>query len=136
MSEYRNVFGIFAPRGYFQGKILLGMCHWHLRTPTHCSQLLVSDCFVANYRPHLSQFGHYSLFLVYFVANYRPHLSSFFFFTLKVPKKCDPILVTLLKLLEKMTPLKSVESWKCNLIQRHIPSSPLLGGGVQTDFPL
>ena len=42
---------------------------------------------------------HYSLFLVYFVANnYKPHLSHFWandFLTLKVPKKCDPILVTI-----------------------------------------
>ena len=51
---------------------------------------------------------HYDLFLVYFVANYKPHLSHFWandFLTLKVPKKCDPILVTLLKMLEKATPL-------------------------------
>ena len=51
---------------------------------------------------------HYSLFLVYFVANYKPHLSHFWandFLTLKVPKKCDPILVTLLKMLEKATQL-------------------------------
>ena len=42
---------------------------------------------------------HYSLFLGYFVANYKPHLSHFWandFLTLKVPKKCDPIQVTLL----------------------------------------
>ena len=41
---------------------------------------------------------HYSLFLVYSVANYKPHLSHFWandFLTLKVPKKCDPILVTI-----------------------------------------
>ena len=52
--------------------------------------------------------SHYSLFLVFFVANYKPHLSHFWandFLTLKVPKKCDPILVTLLKMLEKATPL-------------------------------
>ena len=51
---------------------------------------------------------HYSLFLGYFVANYKPHLSHIWandFLTLKVPKKCDPILVTLLKMLEKATPL-------------------------------
>ena len=51
---------------------------------------------------------HYSLFLVYFVANYKPHLSHFWendFLTLKVPKKCDPILVTLLKMFEKAIPL-------------------------------
>ena len=39
---------------------------------------------------------------------YKPHLSHFWandFLTLKVPKKCDPILVTLLKMLEKSTPL-------------------------------
>ena len=51
---------------------------------------------------------HYSLFLVYFEANYKPHLSHFWandFLTLKVPKKCDTILVTLLKMLEKATPL-------------------------------
>ena len=48
--------------------------------------------------PILVTFGHYSLFLVYFVANYRPHLSHFWannFLTLKVTKKCEPILVTL-----------------------------------------
>ena len=51
---------------------------------------------------------HYSLFLVYFVANYKPHLSHFwanYFLTLKVPKRYDPIPVTLLKMLEKATPL-------------------------------
>ena len=51
---------------------------------------------------------HYILFLVYFVANYKPHLSHVWandFLTLKVPKKCDPILVTLLKMFEKATPL-------------------------------
>ena len=51
---------------------------------------------------------HYSLFLVYFMANYKRHLSHFWaidLLTLKVPKKCDPILVTLLKMLEKVTPL-------------------------------
>ena len=50
----------------------------------------------------------YSLFLVYFVAKYKPHVSHFWandFLTLKVPKKCDPILVTLLEMLEKATPL-------------------------------
>ena len=46
-----------------------------------------------------------------FCANYKPHLSHFWandFLTLKVPKKCNPILVilvTLLKMLEKATPL-------------------------------
>ena len=56
---------------------------------------------------------HHILFLVYFVANYNPHLSHFCvndFLTLKVPKTCDPILVTLLKMLEKATSLWSVES--------------------------
>ena len=56
---------------------------------------------------------HYSLFLVHFVAKYRPHLSHFWangFLTLKVPKKCDPTLVTLMKMLEKPTQLYSVES--------------------------
>ena len=52
---------------------------------------------------------HYSPFLVCFVAIYRPHLNHFWdnnFLTLKVPKKCDAILVTLLnKMLEKATPL-------------------------------
>ena len=58
--------------------------------------------------PILVPFRHYSLFPVYFVANYRPHLSRFWaknFLTLKVLKKCDPIIVTLLKMLEKTTPL-------------------------------
>ena len=64
----------------------------------------------AVYVPLASQnpYPIYSLFLVYFVANYKPHLSHFWandFLTLKVPKKCDPILVTLLKMLEKATPL-------------------------------
>ena len=57
--------------------------------------------------PILANFGHSSLFLVYFLDNYRPRLSHFWannFLTLKVPKKCDPILVTLSKVLEKMTP--------------------------------
>ena len=48
----------------------------------------------------LEPLPHHSLFLVYFLANYKLHLSHFwanYFLTLKVPKKCDPILVTLLK---------------------------------------
>ena len=42
------------------------------------------------------------------MANYRLPLSDFWainFFTLKVPKKCQPILVTLLIMLEKDTPI-------------------------------
>ena len=49
-----------------------------------------------------------SLFLVCFVDSYRPHLRHFWannFLILKVPTKCDPILVTLLKMLKKATPL-------------------------------
>ena len=63
--------------------------------------------------PILVTFGHYSLFLVYFLDYYRPHLSHFWannFLSLKVPKKCDPILVTLWKVFEKMTPFQSVET--------------------------
>ena len=67
----------------------------------------------------LVTFGHYSLFLVNFVASYRPHLSHFWannFLIPKVLKKCNPILVTLLKMLAvNMRP-----------IQQHIPSGPLL----------
>ena len=61
--------------------------------------------------PILVTFGHYSLFLLNFVASYRPHLSHFWannFLTFKVLKKCNPILVTLLKILEKTTPLITV----------------------------
>ena len=46
----------------------------------------------------LVTFGYYSVFRVYFVVNYKPHLSHFWandFLTLKVPKTCDPILVTI-----------------------------------------
>ena len=42
------------------------------------------------------------------IIAYRPHLSHFWannFLTLKVPKKGNPILVTLLKMLEKTTAL-------------------------------
>ena len=61
--------------GGYLGQVLLGMCRWHLRT-----------------------LPHYSLSQVYFVANYTPHLSHFWgnvLLTLKVPRKCDPIQVTL-----------------------------------------
>ena len=53
---------------------------------------------------HLEPPPHYSLFLVYFVANYRPQFGHFWansFLNLKCPKKCDPILVTLLKMPKK-----------------------------------
>ena len=46
--------------------------------------------------------------IAHFVANCRPHLSHFWandFLNLKVPKTCDPILVTLWKMPEKATPL-------------------------------
>ena len=58
--------------------------------------------------PILVTFEHYSLFLVYFLAKYRPHLSHFWtndFLNLKVSKRCDLSLVTLLKVTEKVTPL-------------------------------
>ena len=58
--------------------------------------------------PILVTFRYCSLCLVYFEANYKSHLSHFWandLLTLKVPKKRDPILVTLLKMLEKATPL-------------------------------
>ena len=64
--------------------------------------------FVVKIDPILVTFGYYSMFRVYFVANYKPHLSYFWandFLTLKVPKTCDPILDTLLKMLENTTPL-------------------------------
>ena len=47
---------------------------------------------------------HYSLFLVNLVTNYRPNLCHFGandFLNLKVQKKCDFVLVTLLKMPEK-----------------------------------
>ena len=56
----------------------------------------------------LVTFGYYSMFRVYFVANYKPHLSHFWvndFLTLKVLKTYYPILVFILKMLEKTTPL-------------------------------
>ena len=50
----------------------------------------------------LVTFGYYSMFQAYFVANYKPHhYLANDFLTLKVPKKCDPILVTPLKMLER-----------------------------------
>ena len=54
---------------------------------------------------------HYSLFLVYFVANYKPPIYLFFldFLHLKVPKKYNPILIILLKMIEKATPLQSAQ---------------------------
>ena len=39
------------------------------------------------------------------------------------PKICDPILVTLLKMRPHYS--QSIQSWKCDLIQRHIPISLL-----------
>ena len=66
------------------------------------------------------------MFGVYFGANYKPHFSHFWendFLTLKVLKMCYPIPVTLLKVLESAI----IVSRKCDPIQGHIPSSPLLG---------
>ena len=64
----------------------------------------------AGYVPLVPQehLSHCSLFLVYFLANYRPHLSHFWVndsINLKVPKKREPILATLLKMPEKATSL-------------------------------
>ena len=73
---------------------------------------------------------HYSLFLVYFVANYKHHLSHFWandFLTLKVPKKCDPILITLLKMLKRQPHYSQSSRENAISIQQHTPSSPILG---------
>ena len=69
-----------------------GVCATGISEPLpHYSLFVVY--FVANYRPHLSGFW---AFLVYFVAKYGPlrHFWANDFLNLKVPKKCNPILVT------------------------------------------
>ena len=74
-----------------------------------CAEEVLGSSF-AGYVPLPSQ-NPYPIIVYFwsiFVANYKPHLSHFWandFLTLKVPKKCDTILVTLLKMLEKATPL-------------------------------
>ena len=85
------------------GSIFVGHVSLASQNPLpHYSLFLVY--FVANYRPHLS---HFWPFIVYFWSNFIPHLSHFLandFLNLKVPKNCDPILVTLLKRPEKGAP--------------------------------
>ena len=63
---------------------------------------------VARKTPRMCEPLPISLFMVFFVANYRPHLSHLWendSLILKVLKMCDPILVTLSKVPEKVTPL-------------------------------
>ena len=94
--------------GGHSDQYFLGMCHWHLRTPT----------------PLLS---------IYFDANYRPHLKHFWandFFNLKVPKKWDPILVTI-ENAWKRNPIIVCQSSRENATPSSgtspVLSSPLLG---------
>ena len=82
------------------GENICWVCAAGISAPLpYYSQFMV--CLLPFKDPILVTFGHYSLFLVYFVANFRPYLSHFWannFLTLKIPKTCDPILVTLLKM--------------------------------------
>ena len=77
----------------------------------------------------LESLPHDSLFLVYFVANYRPHFSHFWannFLNLG-PENVRPHSSNSIENPCKGDPIIVIRVLKIQPIQRHIPSSPLLG---------
>ena len=72
-----------------EGMVMMGMCHCHLKTPSHYSLFLVY--LVSNYHhPILVTFGHYGLCLAYFVAPLQSLLGRWFSYS-QSPEKVQPL---------------------------------------------
>ena len=64
---------------------MMGMCHCHLKTPSHYSLFLVY--LVSNYHhPILVTFGNYGLCLAYFVAPLQSLLGKWFSYSQSLEK--------------------------------------------------